>query len=178
MCIHQTKVWCNGKTTEIGSGGGGGQPHPWVRQFTQIWPKFNYSILVSIVTILTNIVVILTSMIQYLKNVVTLEVERAGFFKIMSWAEPEFFLFWWAELSRANAKLTFDIWSEPIELFLLAHFLVHKMSWAGHWKILSWAEPSWKQISNWWAELSRAGQLVQIGELSWAELAQLAQLEP
>ena len=104
MCIHQTKVWCNGKTTEIGSGGGGGQPHPWVRQFTQIWPKFNYSILVSIVTILTNIVVILTSMIQYLKNVVTLEVERAGFFKIMSWAEPEFFPFWWAELSRAAQK--------------------------------------------------------------------------
>ena len=33
-----------------------------------------------------------------------LEVKRAGFFKMASWAELEFCLIWWAELSRAGSK--------------------------------------------------------------------------
>ena len=57
-------------------------------------------------------------------------------------------------------------------------YLAQKMSWADHFRFMSWAEPSWREVSISWAELSRAGGRSQIRELSWAELAQLAQLEP
>ena len=57
-------------------------------------------------------------------------------------------------------------------------YLAQKMSWADHFRFMSWAEPSWREVSISWAELSWAGGRSQIRELSWAELAQLAQLEP
>ena len=43
-----------------------------------------------------------------------LEVERAGNFKSSSWAEPEIFSIWWAELSRAARELQNDelSWAE------------------------------------------------------------------
>ena len=47
-------------------------------------------------------------------EVLILEVERAGNFKSSSWAEPEIFSIWWAELSRAARKLQNDelSWAE------------------------------------------------------------------
>ena len=44
----------------------------------------------------------------------TVEVERAGNFNSSSWAEPEIFSIWWAELSRAGRELQNDelSWAE------------------------------------------------------------------
>ena len=48
------------------------------------------------------------------KNSLGIEVERAGNFNSSSWAEPEIFSIWWAELSRAGRELQNDelSWAE------------------------------------------------------------------